>query len=94
MRAGKDPYHLRDILQYSKRGEGIELSSILGRDICHLHTQRVIPIAFYNARSPAEGISLSLHEAHEALQVATQASRLEEGEREDMNDERRGASHG
>ena len=95
VRPGKDPYHLRDIPQYSKRGEGIELSSsILGRDICHLHKQRVIPIAFYNARPPTEGISLSLHEAHEALQVATQASRLEEGEREDMNDERRGASHG
>ena len=80
VRPGKDPYHLRDIPQYSKRGEGIELSSILGRDICHLHKQRVIPIAFYNAHSPAEGISLSLHEAHEALQVATQASRREEGE--------------
>ena len=84
VRPGKDPYHLRDIRspQCSKQGEGVELSSsILGRDICHLHKQRLIPIAFYNARSPAEGISLSLHEAHEALQVATQASRREEEER-------------
>ena len=87
VRTGKDPYHLRDIPQYSKRGEGIELR----RAICHLHKQRVIPIASYNARSPLERISLFLHEA---LQVATQASRPEEGEREDMNYGRRGASQG